>query len=229
MPSSTPLVSAEEEADIHARVDFDLALKRAQGNHFSFAELSFQGVQLTRKAEWMPQVCEALVANDTCTLLNLSNTGLDDKALQQLAVVLAVPSRCPKLRTIDLRGNPGLTAVGETVAQGLCRLRPTLEDVLLGKEFDKMSTSFVHDKKLVPGLTAWNPDELRVEGTQQDYYCPREISGDGERIVLTRGFQGTNGTKYRCDLATFEMYHSTGNMVLITLASEENAKEGVVV
>ena len=69
----------------------------------------------------------------------------------------------------------------------------------------------------------------RVEGTQQDYYCPREISGDGERIVLTRGFQGTNGTKYRCDLATFEMYHSTGNMVLITLASEENAKEGVVV
>ena len=233
MPSSTPLVSAEEEADIHARVDFDLALKRAQGNHSSFAELSFQGVQLTRKVEWMPQLCEALVPNDTCTLLNLSNTGLDDKALQQLAVVLAVPTRCPKLRTIDLRGNPGLTAVGETVAQGLCRLRPMLEDVLLGKEFDKMSTTFVHDKKLVPGLTAWNPDNLRVEGTQQDYYCPTEIQGDlsggAERIVLTKGFQGTNGTKYRCELATFELYHSTGNLVLITLASEEHAKEGVVV
>lgn len=213
----------EQEADIHAKVDFDMAIKRVEGNHFGMQELSFEGVDLTRKPEWVPKLCDALAANDTCTALNLSGSKLDDRALQQLAIVLAVPTRCPKLRKLDLRGNAGLTAVGETVAQGLCRLRPALEEVLLGESFDKTSTQFVHDKKLVPGLTAWNPADLAVPGKSSDaFYCPTEISGEGVRIELTKGAQGTNGNKYRCELATFELYHQTGNMVLQTLAKQES-------
>ena len=189
----------EQEADIHAKVDFDMAIKRVEGNHFGMQELSFEGVDLTRKPEWVPKLCDALAANDTCTALNLSGSKL------------------------DLRGNAGLTAVGETVAQGLCRLRPALEEVLLGESFDKTSTQFVHDKKLVPGLTAWNPADLAVPGKSSDaFYCPTEISGEGVRIELTKGAQGTNGNKYRCELATFELYHQTGNMVLQTLAKQES-------
>jgi hypothetical protein len=50
---------------------------------------------------------------------------------------------------------------------------------------------------------------------------------DGERLKLKRGFQGPNGTKFYTCFATFEHFHSTGNMVLMTL-NDPNA-EGVEV
>ena len=52
-------------------------------------------------------------------------------------------------------------------------------------------------------------------------------TADGERLMLTKGFQGPNGTKYRTTFATFEHFHGTGNMVLQTLKFAD--AEGVVV
>jgi len=209
---------------VHARVAFDMAIKRAEGNQRFFDTLSFNGVQLTREAEWLKQLCEALSTNETCTALDLSESGLTDAAFQQLAAVLALPTRCKKLRKLNLRGNPQLTQAGETMAQGLCRLRSGLE-LELGEGLGGGRDGFVHDKSLVEGLSAWPAHELKVSETEQrTLYCPREISGDGERIVLTQGFQGPNGTKYRCDLATFELYHQTGNLVLLKLASSEGVE-----
>lgn len=220
-----------DPAEVHARVDFEQAIKRAQGNHASFSTLDFRGVQLTLKPEWVGQLGEALKANDTCATLCLAECGLTDGALQLLAATLFVPSRCPKLRVLDLRDNPALTKVGETVAQGLARMRPGL-DVRLGEGLDIAAEGFVHDKQLVEKLTAWPFHTLAVPGGgMQDAYCPEEISGKGKpRIELKRGFQGPNGTKYRCDLAIFEMYHSTGNLVLLELLGEAKPEsEGVVV
>jgi hypothetical protein len=220
--------AAVDVEDVHNRVDFDMAMKRVTGNHVGFEVLSFKGVALTWKPEWIGQLGSALASNETCKTLELTECGLTDGALQQLAASLAVPSRCPKLQKLDLRGNPALTQVGETVAQGLRGLRPGLE-VLLGDGLDATREGFVHDKKLVPGLTSWSFESLKVPGTQNDLYCPAEISGDGPKVQLKRGFQGANGTKYKCDLAAFEMYHQTGNLVLISLASDEKESEGVVV
>jgi len=215
-------LTAEEEADVHARVEFDLVFKHLEGNHAAMDKLSFKGVQLMRKPEWMVKLCEALGKSTTCKTLDLSNTRLTDGAVQQLAIMLAVTSRCPQLSAIDLRGNPGITAMGETVAQGLCRLRSGLE-VSLGEGFDPTSTAFVHDKQLLPGLTAWNAAELLQPGCQQAYHCPAEIAGEA-KVELKRGYQGSNGTKYTCDLATFQLYHQTGSLVLLTLASQEGVE-----
>ena len=44
------------------------------------------------------------------------------------------------------------------------------------------------------------------------------------RLELTKGFQGPNGVKYRCEHATFELYNSTGNMVLLTLTKNEGVE-----
>ena len=83
-----------DEDFVRARVVWEMALKNAQGNHSSMTTLSFKDVQLLRKPEWLPQLADALAKNTTCTELDLSNTGLTDVAVQQLAAALAVPSRC---------------------------------------------------------------------------------------------------------------------------------------
>lgn len=223
-----PTLTATETADVHARVEFEMVLRNLQGNHAHFDALSFKGVQLTRKPEWIQQLGEALSTNTTLTSLDLSESGLTDTSIQQLSAVLAVPTRCPKLRRLDLRGNPGITAVGETISGGLSRLRKGLE-VALGEGMDASTASFVHTKELIEGLTAWNPEDLKVPDTHNELYCPKEIAGDDVQLMLTKGYQGTNGTKYRCELATFELYHQTGNLVLISLASAAADKPGVIV
>ena len=80
-----------DEDFIRARVGFDLALKSAQGNHSSLTTLSFKGVEIMRAPEWLPQMTAAVGANTYCTELDLSQTGLTDLALQQLAATFAVP------------------------------------------------------------------------------------------------------------------------------------------
>lgn len=221
------MATSEEREDIHKRVDFELVLRRLQGNHFHYTDLSFKGCQLTHRPEWIKQLCEALSENNTLAVLDLSESSLNDAALQQLAISLSVPTRCPKLTKLDLRGNPDLTVAGETMAQGLCRLRTNFE-VILGEGFDQAATSFGCDKELVEGLTTWSADELQVPGGgQQDFFCPKEISGDGEQIQMTRGFQGTNGTKYSCEMAELRLSHDTGNFILVKLFGK--AAPGVVV
>jgi hypothetical protein len=227
-----------DEEFIRARVKYELVLKQAQGNHIGFTTLDFKGVEVTRSAEWMQQIAEALVTNTTCTTLDLSETGLNDTALQQLAATLAVPSRAPKLKKLCLGGNPQLSKVGETIAQGLCKLRAGLE-LSFGESEDAAATidGFAHQKQLIPGLSAWWNGDLAVPGQTNAFYCPDEILAaagrgtGGEKIELQRGFQGPNGVKYKCDLATFELFHSTGNLVLLTLEGDakQQSDEGVVV
>ena len=233
-----------DEDFIRARVEFDLAMQSASGNYTSMTKLSFSKVQLMRSADWLPRMLEAIAANTVVTELDLSSCGLTDTALQQLAVKLAVPSRCPKLKKLDISGNPEITKMGETVANGLTRLRAGLE-LTMGEGLDASTSGFVHDKQLVPGRSSWYIEELKPEGGGQfDFFCPKPVleaageaavaearaaagTADGEPLRLTRGFQGPHGTKYRTTFATFEHYHSTGNMVLITF--KDPKEEGVEV
>jgi len=214
-----PPLGAEREAEIRARVDFDVALKRLSGDFAAFTDCAFSGIPLGGKPEWVSEILAALRTNSKCTRLDLSSCGLTDGEVQRIAAAL-VTGGCPEqLRCIDLRNN-ALTVTGETVAQGLCKVRSSLE-VLLGDGMDAAGEGFVHDKVLVEGLTAWHWSELQVPGTQHDVYCPEVISGEGNaRVVLSRGFQGSNGTKYTCDDAEFLMGHDSGNLVLVRLEPE---------
>ena len=115
-------------------------------------------------------------------------------------------------------------------------LRPQLE-VALGDGMDASRSGFVHQKLLVEGLTAWPAHALQAPSGGSDLLCPPEIAGDGVQLVMTKGFSGTNGTKYVCDLAEFEVLHGTGNLVLkrlepearLRLAARLSEPEGVVV
>ena len=58
---------SESEVDISKRIDYELVLKRIQGNHWQFKEISFKGIELTRKPEWIKLLCEAIAENTTLT------------------------------------------------------------------------------------------------------------------------------------------------------------------
>ena len=180
----------ETEADIRARVTFEIELKKLQGNHSSFSQVSFVGVELCRRPEWVGMLIEALCGNTTCKELDLTGTGLDDGAVQRIAVALFDKSKCPQLVKLHLGGN-GLTPVGETILQGLRKLRPSL-DASVGDA--PLADGFVHEKQLVVGKTAWRAESLKVDGAQNEFWCPEEVTKGGERVKLTRGFQGPNGT-----------------------------------
>jgi len=190
--------------------------------------VSFKGVELCRNPEWMKQLCEALGENTTVTELDLSGTGMTDAAVQQLAILLCNVSKAPQLTKLNLSDNP-LSPMSETVLNGLGRLRSQLH-VVLGQA-GPLADGFVCQKQLIEGLSAWPADDLKVPDTQADFYCPLEISGEGnERIKLEKGFSGSNGTKWKCDLATFEQYNQTGNFVLLELtANKADPNNGVLV
>lgn len=209
---------AESREDIEARVSFELALKQFTYRHCK--QVSFKGVEVSRQPAWIQKLCEELGDNTTCTELDLSSTGLTDSAVQQIAIALCNVSKAPQLARLDLCDNP-LSPMSETVLGGLSRLRPDLH-VSLGS--GPLADGFVCEKQLLEGLSAWAPDELQVPGTQNgavaDFYCPEEISGKGkERVLLKKGFSGSNGTKWSCELAVFEQYNQTGNFVLLELKS----------
>ena len=221
-----------DEDFVRARVMYDLALKRAQGNHFHFTTLDFKNIQMTRSPDWVPDLAKALAENTTCTCLDLSNATMNDTALQKLVVGLAVPSRCPKLKKLCLAGNPDITKTGETMARGLCKLRPGLE-LSLDEGLDPNAEGFVCQAQLVEGRTAWWNGDLAVEGETNAFWCPDEVmkhaglktfAEGGERIKLERGFQGPNGHKYSCEHAKFELYHQTGSLVLLSLTSNEGVE-----
>lgn len=206
-----------DAAAVHARVDFELALKQVQGNHSSFTTIAFSKVALGANPEWLEQLTAALVSNTTCTELDLSSTDIGDAALQRLVVALCRSDVAPQLRVLDLRQNP-FSLAGETMLSGLRRLRPALECRLCDEPGER-TDGFVHDKMLVEGLSAWPAESLSIPGSQ-DLRCPKEIVGSEELVVLKKGFQGSNGTKYTCDDAEFEMGHTTGNLVLKRLEPE---------
>ena len=227
------LMPKETTAEIHERVAFELALKRVVDGHLE--TLDFKNVYVGRRPEWAAQLAAAVGANATCTTLDLSGAGVTDAVLQALVAALATGG-CAKLRRLELGGNP-LTLSAETMAQGLRLLRPQLE-VALGDGMDaSRQGGFVHQKLLVEGLTAWPAHALQAPSGGSDLLCPPEIAGDGVQIVMTKGFSGTNGTKYVCDLAEFEVLHGTGNLVLkrlepearLRLAARLSEPEGVVV
>ena len=205
--------AAETREDIEKRVDFEIALKRLAENHRSFEELTFKGVELTRNPTWTKQLSDTLANNNTVKQLDLSGTGITDAALQPLVAVLACGAS-PQLNVLLLRDNQ-LSMAGETMVQGLRRIRPALT-VHAG---DETIEGFVHEKLLVEGLTAWPADTLSVPGSS-DMRCPAEVLGSDAVVVLTKGFSGTNGTKYMCEDAEFLMTHGTTNLVLVRLEPE---------
>ena len=211
--STALMASAETREDIEKRVDFEIALKRVAGNHRSFEELTFKGVELSRKPTWMKLLSDTLATNDTIKQLDLSGTGITDAALQPLVAALACGA-CPQLSVLLLRDNQ-LSMVGETMVQGLRRMRPALT-VHVG---DETIEGFVHEKLLVEGLTAWPADTLSVPGSS-DLRCPAEVLGTDAVVLLSKGFSGTNGTKYTCEDAEFLMTLGTPNLVLVRLEPE---------
>lgn len=225
--SSTTRLTAAQEQEIRERVSFDIVLRQVKGNYSSFSDISFAGVPMGGRIEWVVELCVALEANTQCRRLSLADAHVTDGCLQKLVIALASASCAPQLATLDLRSNP-ISFVGETMAQGLRKLRPGLH-VLLGK-LDGPPTAeidgFACDKMLVEGLTAWDPGPLKL--SDGDLRCPTEIAGEAE-VVLKKGFSGSNGTKYSCELAEFEMGHATGSLVLKRLCKAASALEGTLV
>ena len=85
-----------------------------------------------------------------------------------MAASLAVPSRCPKLKKLNLSGNPELSKMGETVAVGLTKLRKGLELVLDDNRVGDGGAIALADavlSKRVPKLTSL---ELQRTGLEQD-------------------------------------------------------------
>lgn len=231
LPELSQYANDHTKEDIEARVSFELQLKQVTGNYRFQSTISFKGIEICRQPEWIKQLGEALGENTTCTELDLSGTGLTDAAVQQLAITLCNVSKCPQLAMLNLCDNP-LSPMSETVLNGLGRLRPQLH-VSLGQA-GPLADGFVCEKQLLEGLSSWHPEDLQVPGTSgqtAELYCPEEISGKGnERVVLTKGFSGSNGTKYKCDLAEFELYNQTGNLVLLELtSSKEDPDNGTLV
>ena len=150
----------ESKEDIGARVEFELALKQMQGNHRTMNKISFKGVQVCRQPEWIRQLIEALAESTTCTELDLSNSGMTDAAVQQLAIVLCNVSKAPQLVVLNLCDNP-LSPMSETVLSGLSKLRPQL-NVSLGA--GPLADGFVCEKQLIEGLSAWTHEELQARG-----------------------------------------------------------------
>ena len=173
---------------IRDRVKFDIPLRNLKGDHWSFSTLSFKGIKLGEHLDWVTELCDALSANTTCTNLDLSDTSLNDAAVQKLAIALSTGCGA-KLSVLDLRSNP-LSPAGETMMQGLLKMRPSLE-VQLGGE-TAATDEFVCDKLLVEGLSAW-PAHTLASG--QDLLCPKVISGSDDPLLLKKGFAGANGTK----------------------------------
>lgn len=216
--ASTKLTPAQEK-DIRERVSFEIVLRQLKGNHTSFAEIKFSGVPLGTRLAWVAEVCDALSANTTILSLNLADTQLGDSPLQKIVVALASGACAPQLKTLDLRSNP-FSLAGETMAQGLRKLRPKLTVLLsdLGCEAGAEIDGFVHDKMLVEGLSAWGAETLRLD--DGGMRCPAEISGPGAVVKMDKGFSGANGTKYTCELGEFELTHVTGSMVLKKMLPE---------
>lgn len=210
-----------DEGAIHDRVTFEISLRNLQGDHSSFSRISFAGVQLGANDEWLNLLLDALAKNTTCSELDLSNSGLTDASIQRIAVRL-FSGAANQLTLIDMRNN-GFTLAGETVAQGLERLRPKV-CIELGNDAPLID-GFVHDKMLIEGLTAWPAETLTIDGGS-DFCCPREIVGSDDIVPLKKGFQGANGTKFTCEHATFELGHGTGNMVLKRLEPEAHFRLG---
>eukprot|EP00966_Prymnesium_polylepis_P031295 727688-Prymnesium_polylepis.1 len=185
--SAPPPRAAETKEDLDSRVTFELALNQLAENFRLITTISFNGVELCRKPEWIRKLLEVLGKNTTCTELDLSSTGLTDAAVQQLAIALTSPALAPQLKALNLCDNP-LSLMSETVLSGLSRLRPELHVSMPGGRV--LTDGFVCHKQLVEGLSAWAPDELRVSGKliAQDvqFFCPAEISGDGNERVLLR-------------------------------------------
>lgn len=112
---------------------------------------------------------------------------------------------------------PDVSPLVETVMQGLCKLRPGLQvEWAEGQPLDKSNEGFVHDKKLVEGMTSWNCNDLKVSEMSQDYRCP--IPGCDE--ILDKGYQGAGGIRYKCACGKFMFHYNTGNIVLQELYPE---------
>lgn len=212
-------MGAIDAAAVRDRVDFDIPLRSLKGDHSSMSSLSFKGVKLGDHQDWVSELCAALAINTTCTKLDLSDASLSDEALQKFAIALSTGSGSA-LSVLDLRSNP-ISLAGETMMQGLRKMRPSLQ-ILLGEGEVAGNDGFVHDKLLVEGLTAWPTYTLATGTNGCDLLCPKIISGSDEPLILKKGFAGANGTKYTCEHAEFQVTHQTGNLVLVRL--EEQAK-----
>ena len=66
--SNSMVLDAAAEADVRARVTFDIELKKVEGNHSSFNRVCFGGVELCRQPEWVGQLAKALGGNTACTV-----------------------------------------------------------------------------------------------------------------------------------------------------------------
>lgn len=204
----------ETRDDIEKRVVFEIALRRLAENHRSFDTIAFKNVELSRKPAWSKQLAETLSKNDKVTELDLTGAAVTDATLTSLVPLLACGG-CPQLRTLQLADNQ-LSMAGETMVQGLRRMRPALT-INLGSEG---AEGFVHQKLLVEGLTSWPAESLAIEPGSNELRCPPEIVGSDEVVMLKKGFSGTNGVRFTCDDAEFEMMHSTSNLVLKRLEPE---------
>ena len=175
---------------------FDIALAALQRN--IALEVKFGGSELRAKPERAQQLCTAMRTNDKTTTLDLADAGLEDAVLQQLVAALATGA-LPALKRLDLRQNPALTPVADTLLHGLRRLRPAIQVVLSGTDGGEAALSdatdaFACSRELIEGLSAWPLHELVIREGSNDLRCPI-----CKVATLKAGRVTSGGNQHRCE------------------------------
>lgn len=175
---------------------FDIGLASLQRN--IALEVKLGGSDFGAKPERVQQLCTAMRSNDKTTTLDLADAGLEDAQLQQIVAVL-VTGGLPALVRLDLRRNPALTPVADTLLHGLRRLRPAVKVVLSGADGAEASLTdatdtFACSRKLIEGLTAWPLHELVIREGSNDLRCPI-----CQVATLKAGRVTSGGNQHRCE------------------------------
>lgn len=161
-------------------------------------EARFPRSELGSHPERVQKLCGAMRDNAVAQTLDLRDAGLTDDALQHVVAALAAGAM-PALSRLDLRDNPGLTTVADTLMHGLRRLRPKVVVVLMGADGAESALAtdtdaFACSRELIEGLTSWPTHELvEAQGTN-NLRCPVCKSATLKQGRITSG-----GNQHRCE------------------------------
>jgi hypothetical protein len=177
-------------------MSFEIGLASLQRN--IALEVKLGGSEFGARPERTQHLCDVMRTNTKTTTLDLADSGLGDTPLQQMVAVL-VTGGMPALVRLDLRRNPALSPVADTLLHGLRRLRPAIQVVLSGADggeaaLSEATDTFACSRELIEGLSAWPLHELVIREGSNDLRCPI-----CKVATLKAGRVTSGGNQHRCE------------------------------